>query len=231
MNAILRQREIVDRRALQDELESLAQNGEPPRARVVELLKRALQAGRAEVQRRFDAGASGAVTTQELAFLVDQIVRVLYDFVGARIFPIANPTAGERMALVAVGGYGRGELAPFSDIDLLFLLPYKATPHTEQVVEYMLYTLWDMGLKVGQATRSIEETLARAKGDLTICTAVLEARYVWGEQELFLELKRRFEAEIIKGTAAKFLEAKLEERDKRHARLGDSRYVVEPNVK
>jgi [protein-PII] uridylyltransferase len=231
MSIIARQREIVDRRELQEALDQLAAASEPPRARVAELLKRALTAGRAEVQRRFEGGASGTDTTHELAFLVDQVIRVLYDFVAARVFPLANPTAGERMALVAVGGYGRGELAPFSDIDLLFLLPYKATPHSEQVVEYMLYTLWDAGLKVGQATRSVEETLARARGDLTICTAVLEARYVWGEQELFHELKRRFEAEVIKGTAAKFLEAKLEERDKRHSRLGDSRYVVEPNVK
>ncbi|HUZ73107.1 MAG TPA: [protein-PII] uridylyltransferase [Stellaceae bacterium] len=233
MNTILRQREIIDRRALQNQLERLADEagGEPPRARVADALKLALAAGRAEVRKRFEAGASGTETTQQLAFLVDQVVRVLYDFVLARIYPLANPTAGEHMALVAVGGYGRGELAPFSDIDLLFLLAYKETPHSEQVVEYMLYTLWDTGLKVGQATRSVDDTLARAKGDLTICTALLEARYIWGEQVLFMELKRRFETEIIKGTAARFVQAKLDERDKRHARLGDSRYLVEPNVK
>ncbi len=231
MSPLVRQREIIDRRTLQAELETLAEDGEPPRARVAEAVKHALVAGRAEVRKRFEAGASGTETTRELAFLVDQIIRALYDFVATRIYPLANPTAGERMALVAVGGYGRGELAPSSDIDLLFLLPYKETPHTEQVVEYILYTLWDVGLKVGQATRSVQETLVRAKGDLTICTAVLEARYIWGEQVLFMELKRRFEAEIIKGSGARFLQAKLDERDKRHARLGDSRYLVEPNVK
>src|ERR1700733_5368811 len=141
MNAILRQREIVDRRALLAELEALGgeSSGEPPRALVAAALKRALEAGRAEVRRRFDAGETGTEATHELSFLVDQIIRVLYDFVVARIYPIANPTAGERMALVAVGGYGRGELAPFSDIDLLFLQPYKSTPRTEQIVEYMLY--------------------------------------------------------------------------------------------
>ncbi|HXQ52951.1 MAG TPA: [protein-PII] uridylyltransferase [Stellaceae bacterium] len=231
MSLIQRQRDIVDRRALQAALEALAEEGEPQRARVADLLKQALQAGREEAQRRFEAGASGTETTRALAFLVDQIIRVLYDFTVANVYPLANPTEGERIALIAVGGYGRGELAPFSDIDLLFLYPYKQTPHTEQVVEYLLYTLWDMGLKVGQATRSIDETLARAKTDLTIRTAVLEARYVWGDQQLYLDLKRRFEAEIIKGSAAAFLEAKLEERDKRHARLGESRYLVEPNVK
>src|SRR6266851_5403643 len=233
MSHIERQREIVDRRALLAALVALAgqAGGEPPRAQVVEILRQALQTGRAEVRRRFDAGASGTDTVRGLSFLMDQLIRVLYDFVAAHVYPLANPTSGERLTLVAVGGYGRGELAPFSDIDLLFLLPYKPTPHTEQVVEYMLYALWDLGLKVGQATRSVEDTLRHAKTDLTIRTAVLEARYIWGDQELFADLKRRFEVEIIKGTAAEYVRAKLAERDERHARMGDSRYVVEPNVK
>ena len=231
MSAIERQREIIDRRSLAAALDGLAASGEPSRVRVVEVLKAALLAGRAEVERRFAAQASGTDTVHELSFLMDQLIRTLYDFTLAHVYPIANPTAGERIAVVAVGGYGRGELAPFSDVDLLFLLPYKQTPHSEQTIEYILYTLWDLGIKVGQATRSVSETLVRAKADLTIRTAVLEARYVWGDQELFAELKRRFEAEVIKGTAAQFLTEKLAERDKRHARLGDSRYLVEPNVK
>ena len=231
MSLIERQREIVDRRALQARVDALAEPGEAARGAVAEILKRALADGRSEVRRRFEAGATGTEATQALAFLVDQVIRVLYDFAVTRAYPLANPTEGERLAIVAVGGYGRGELAPFSDIDLLFLYPYKETPHTEQSVEYILYTLWDAGLKVGQATRSIDETIARAKSDLTIRTAVLEARYVWGDQDLYLDLKRRFESEVMKGTGAQFLEAKLDERDKRHARLGDSRYLVEPNVK
>ncbi len=232
MSTIERQRDIVDRRALQARLEALAESGAAPaRGAVAEVLKGALADGRAEVRRRFEAGASGTEATQALAFLVDQVIRVLYDLAVTRAYPLSNPTAGERLAIIAVGGYGRGELAPYSDVDLLFLYPYKETPHTEQVVEYMLYTLWDAGLKVGQATRSVDETITRAKGDLTIRTAVLEARYVWGDQDLYLELKRRFEAEVMRGTGAQFIEAKLEERDKRHARLGDSRYLVEPNVK
>ena len=125
----------------------------------------------------------------------------LFDLVTEEIYPLANPTSGERLAIVAVGGYGRGELAPYSDIDLLCLLPYKLTPHTEQVVEYLLYLLWDLGLKIGQSTRSIEECLRQAKSDLTIRTGLLEARYLWGEQALFNELKKRFDTEIVKGTA------------------------------
>ena len=232
MPDIASQRDIIDRRALAAQLDALAESAaEPDRKRVAETLKAALIAGRAEVQQRFDGGASGTDTVQALSFLVDQLIRVLYDFIGAHVFPIANPTAGERMALIAVGGYGRGELAPFSDIDLLFLTAYKRTPHTEQVVEYLLYTLWDLGLKVGQSTRSVEETLRQAEGDLTIRTAVLEARYIWGDQELFAQLKRRFDSEVVKKSSAQFIEAKLAERDQRHERLGDSRYLVEPNVK
>ncbi len=113
----------------------------------------------------------------------------------------------------------------------MFLLPYKQTPHTEQVIEFLLYLLWDLGLKVGQATRSVAECLRYAKADLTIRTALLEARYVWGEQALYTELKTRFEAEIVRGTAAQFVEAKLAERDARHQRVGDSRYQLEPNIK
>ena len=136
------------------------------------------------------------------------------------------------MALVAVGGYGRGELAPFSDIDLLFLLPYKETPHTEQVVEYMLYLLWDLGLKVGQATRSVDEMHRAAPRATSRSAPRCSKRATSGaSRRCSLELKRRFEAEVIKGSGAQFVEAKLAERDERHARLGDSRYLVEPNVK
>jgi [protein-PII] uridylyltransferase len=229
---IERQREIIDRRAISAALDALAEDApEPPRAKVAEVLRRALQQGRDEIRRRFDAGATGTVVVRGLSFLMDQLIRVLYDFVGAHVYPLANPTAGEHMAVVAVGGYGRGELAPYSDIDLLFLLPYKPTPHTEQVVEYMLYTFWDLGLKVGQSTRSVEETLRQAQADLTVRTAVLEARYIWGDEKLFADMKRRFESGIIRRSAAEFVQAKLAERDQRHQRMGDSRYVVEPNVK
>ena len=106
------------------------------------------------------------------------------------------------------------ELAPYSDIDLLFLLPYKLTPHCEQVVEYILYRLWDLGLKVGQSARSIDECLARAKGDLTIRTALLEARYLWGEQELFDKFRKRFHKECVAGQGEAFYQAKLNERQR-----------------
>src|SRR5437899_3877965 len=234
MTNILRQRDIIDRRALADELaQTIAAAKGPALDRSVLLppLKTALANGRAEIRRRFVTEGDAPRTVREQCFLIDQLIRVLYDLVTERVYPLANPTAGERLAIVAVGGYGRGEMAPYSDIDLLFLLPYKQTPHTEQVIEYLLYLLWDLGLKVGQATRSVTECLRYAKADLTIRTALLEARYIWGEQALYTELRQRFDAEIARGSAAQFVEAKLAERDARHQRVGDSRYQLEPNVK
>ncbi|HXC88952.1 MAG TPA: [protein-PII] uridylyltransferase [Stellaceae bacterium] len=234
MSTITRQRDIIDRRVLEAGLAAVARSVKSPsldRAPFVAPLRAALANGRAEIRRRFEQLGDGAAVMREQCFLMDQLIRALFDVVTTEIYPLPNPTAGERLALVAVGGYGRSELAPFSDIDLLFLLPYKQTPHTEQVVESLLYLLWDLRLKIGQATRSVDECLRQAKADLTIRTSLLEARYLWGDEELFHELKRRFDAEVVRGTAAQFVEAKLAERDARHRRVGDSRYKLEPNVK
>ncbi|HTW53317.1 MAG TPA: [protein-PII] uridylyltransferase [Stellaceae bacterium] len=229
--AIAKQREIIDRRALSDALAALVEDTTPDRNKVVALLREAMDRGRAEIQARFEGGGNAAHCIAEQCFLVDQLIRVAFDFVTEHVYPIANPTQGEKLTVVAVGGYGRGEMAPYSDVDLLFLTPYKRTPHTEQVVEYLLYLLWDLRLKVGHATRSVDECLRYAKTDLTIRTALLEARYLWGEQPLFTELRSRFDSEIARGTAAQFIEQKLAERDARHKRVGDSRYQLEPNVK
>jgi [protein-PII] uridylyltransferase len=234
MAAIPRQRDIIDRRAVSEALARAVESGTvsaPDRRALLPPLKEAIAAGKAEIRRRFEADGDAARSVREQCFMVDQLIRILFDFVSEKIYPLANPTSGEKLAIVAVGGYGRGELAPYSDIDLLFLLPYKQTPHTEQVVEYLLYMLWDLGLKVGQSTRSVADCLRYAKQDMTIRTALLEARYVWGEQALYTELRQRFDAEIAKGTASEFVEAKLAERDARHRRVGDSRYQLEPNIK
>src|SRR5437764_11665398 len=157
MTAILRQREIIDRRALAEALREAV--GDAPaefdRALLLPPLKAALARGRTEIRRRFEADGSGVRAIAEQCFLVDQLIRALYDLATETVYPLPNPTAGERMAIVAVGGYGRGEMAPYSDVDLLFLLPYKQTPHSEQVIEFLLYVLWDIGLKAGQATRSV----------------------------------------------------------------------------
>src|SRR4029077_8126544 len=134
---------------------------------VLDILRQALAAGREEVRRRFEQGANGLVAAQALSYLIDQIIRVLHDDTAEKVYPAPNPTVSERLTLVATGGYGRGQLAPHSDVDLRFLLPYKQTPRGEQVVEHMLYMLWDLGLKVGHATRSIPDCMRYARADLT----------------------------------------------------------------
>ncbi|HEX4186124.1 MAG TPA: [protein-PII] uridylyltransferase [Stellaceae bacterium] len=232
--SIVRQRDIIDRQALAEQLSAAVAAVRSPalgRGAFVASLKAALTTGHAEIRRRFEATGDGSAVMREQCFLTDQVIHALFDLVTGDIYPLPNPTSGERLAIIAVGGYGRGELAPYSDIDLLFLLPYKRTPHTEQVVEYFLYLLWDLGLKIGQATRSVEESLRLAKSDLTIRTGLLEARYLCGEQTLFRDLKKRFDSDIVRGTAAQFVEGKLAERDARHQHVGDSRYQLEPNVK
>ncbi len=183
-----------------------------------------------EVRRRFEVDQDGIRAARSTCRLVDHLLRVMWD-VAANLYPVANPTAGERIAVVAVGGYGRGRLAPSSDIDLMFLIPYKLTPHSEQLIEHLLYMLWDLGLKVGHATRSLDDCVRLSLQEITIRTAVLEARFVSGDRRLFSTLQRRFRAKVVAGTESDFVEAKLAERDRRHERLGGSRYVLEPNVK
>ena len=228
-------RAIIDRRQVADALNArLADLGDVSARRraIVETLKDALAHGREEVSRRLTLNPTRgreAVTAQ--AFLMDQLVRLLFDATVRYLYPISNPTASERIALIAVGGYGRGEMAPYSDVDIGFITPYKPTTWTEQVIESMLYALWDLGLKIGHSSRSIDETIHMAKADLTIRTALLEARFVWGDRAIYEETVRRFDAEIMQGTARSFVAEKLAERDARHKAMGDSRYVVEPNVK
>lgn len=199
---------------------------------LVALLKGHLEMARETIRTRFERDRlSGLTAAQTLSSVVDQILRVLYDFTVTDLYPSPNPTEGERLCLIATGGYGRGELAPFSDIDIMFLIPYKLNPWLETVIESMLYSLWDMGFKLGYSVRSFDEVERLASQDLTILTSLLEARYVWGDQKIFRQLEVQFRSQILPQNADSFVEDKLAERDARHARLGDSRYVVEPNIK
>lgn len=228
------QRAIVDRKALAERIDEIvARDGaQKCRQAIVGELQSALAKGRTEISDRLKAHPSrGYRAAQEQAFLVDQLVRLIYDHVVRNLFPIGNRTASEKIAILAVGGYGRGEMAPFSDVDIAFVTPYKRTAWTEQVVESILYILWDLGLKVGQSSRSLDETVKMASEDLTIRTALLESRFVWGDREVYEEAANRFWSEVVGKTAAQFVALKMAERDERHKKMGDSRYVVEPNIK
>ena len=201
------------------------------RKAAVELFQAALAAGHERARQTLEAGGRGLACARFLSELEDELIRAIHDFVTRYIYPAQNPSSAERIAVCAVGGYGRGTLAPGSDIDLLFLFPYKQTAWGESVVEAMLYMLWDLKQKVGHSTRSVDECLRQAHGDITIRTSLLEARFVLGDESLFEQMRTRFEREIVKGTAREYVAAKLAERDQRISRAGASRYVVEPNVK
>ena len=224
-------RGIVDRRGLAQRLAGLA-DGPSLRADVVGLAREVLDGGRATIAARLaDTPAAGHQAAAGTAYLTDAVVRLLHTAAVTRLQPAANRTAGERLCLAAVGGYGRAEMAPQSDVDLAFLTPGKPTAWTEQVVETILYGLWDLGLTVGQSVRSVGESVRLATGDLTIRTALLEARFLDGDRALYAEMRRRFWEDVVPGTDRAFVAAKLAERDARHRRMGDSRYVVEPHVK
>ena len=202
------------------------------RARAVVVLRGAMEAGRAVIAAALESDPFQARSaTRTYSWLTDQIVCAVLDLAHTRLHPNPMPTAAERLSVLGVGGYGRGEMAPFSDVDLLFLTPYKQTAWGESVIESVLYTLWDLKLKVGHATRTIDDCLRLAAEDLTIRTALLERRHIWGDAALARLLGQKLWRDLFKGTAPEFIEQKLEERTQRHSRHGGARYVVEPNVK
>ena len=225
---------LIDAGAIAAELAKLAEDhagrDRELRTAMAQRLKSALNDGRHAAEQLLLADRHGRACAERLCIMQDEIIRILHN-VTVRLYRSTTPSDSERMAVVATGGYGRGLLAPGSDIDLLFLLPYKQTAWGESVAEGILYCLWDMGLKVGHATRSVDECIRQAKADMTIRTAILEARFLFGDRKLFDELVTRFDNEIVRNTASDFVAAKLAEREDRVRRSGQSRYLVEPNVK
>ena len=223
--------DLLDQTNLRAELAALPAPGNSSATALLDQMRQRLDGGRATLRAYFEAGGSALVVHQELARLMDALVQGALDFGERRHYGSTNPTKGERLAVIAVGGYGRAELAPGSDIDLLFLFPYKRTPMLEQMAEFLLYRLWDLGLKVGQATRSVAECLKLARQDLSVRTSLLEARLLWGSPQLFAELRSGYQKAVVNGGEQDFVTAKLAERDARHQRLGDSRFLLEPNIK
>jgi [protein-PII] uridylyltransferase len=199
------------------------------RRAAVETLRGAIDAGRDEARRALEAGGTGRACAETLSAETDELLRLGLEM-SARWLAPAQP-ASRLPTIVAVGGYGRGMLAPYSDVDVLFLMPAKSPPGIEKVVEALLYVLWDLKLKVGHATRTVDECLKQARADMTIRTTVVEARLITGDSALFETLRTRFDKEIVAKTAAEFVAAKLAERETRVKKAGASRYLVEPNVK
>ena len=198
------------------------------RGAVSAYLREGFDARRERARRRLDSGGDGAEVARLYAEAADTLLVELWRFATEVLYP--HPK--DRLCLLAVGGYGRGVLAPFSDLDLLFLRPSVPTSErAAQVVEFVHYVLWDLGLKVGSAFRSFRQTLDLAQSDMTVRTTLLEARHVAGDQRLGEDLLKKFRGWIREVDPKPFIAAKMEERDVRLRKTGGVRNRVEPNVK
>ncbi|WP_105417348.1 [protein-PII] uridylyltransferase [Neorhizobium sp. T25_27] len=222
--------ELLDVARLRADCRAIVKDKDRPqlelRAALLPLLRRASVEGREKARQLLSKDGSGLNCARRISWLQDQLIRVLYETIAEGLY-----SEGTDIAVAAVGGYGRDTLAPGSDIDLLFLLPPRNTETMRKAVEFLLYVLWDMGFKVGHATRTVEECIRLSKTDMTIRTAILESRYICGREALVNDLESRFDKEIVADTGPEFIAAKLAERDNRHEKAGDTRYLVEPNVK
>lgn len=213
------------------EAERADKGADAARALAAQMLRARLKALRDAARARLERGeADGLETARALAAAADAVVTGALE-AAALLHPNPNPTEGEKLTVAAVGGYGRAEMAPFSDVDLLFLRPWKQTAWGESFIETTLYLLWDLKLKVGYAVRTADDCLRLAQADTTIRTALLEKRWIWGDRGQLDALDARLWKELFARTGAQFVEAKLAERATRHSRNGGSRYLVEPNVK
>ncbi len=234
MNASIQQKPLIEPNAIRSAFDAIA-NGEDPqnneaRNTLLAELKQVYAEGRSRAEALLAADGQGTLCAQRLSDLQDNLISAIHAFASDHVVP-AKGNSDLKMAVIAVGGYGRGTLAPGSDIDLLFIAPGDPGARFRKIVEYILYLLWDVGFKVGHATRSIDECIRLSKSDMTIRTAVLESRLITGDEALFDELVGRFDKDVIKGTASEFVASKLAERDERHEKQGSSRYLVEPNIK
>ncbi len=230
----IRRRELIDRKDLSRRLEACAKgDGAAPqkKAEILAILKDVLAHGKDVVRKGFEDGASGMDTVHAHSYLVDSLIQALFQYAETHVRAPEGKSEGKPYSIMAIGGYGRGELAPFSDVDLMFLLPKSSAPDVERVVEFTLYMLWDMGLKVGHSTRTIDDCVKLAREDLTIRTSMLESRLLFGDRPLFEAFRKRFDADVVAPSGPAFVEAKLAERDERHERMGDTRYLLEPHVK
>ncbi len=224
---------FFDTAALREEFAGYWREGpeSQARVRVLRRLKELKQNARNEAQALLLRTGDGRACAASLATFQDELIKLIYDYSTRHIYRAQNPSTSEHMALVATGGYGRGLMAPGSDVDLLFLLPYKQTAWGESIAELILYFLWDLGYKVGHATRTADQTLKAAKEDMTIRTTLIDSRLIYGEGALFREMWTRFLSTVVQGSQREFIAAKLAEREERLKRAGASRYRVEPNIK
>ncbi len=224
--------EIYDNAQIDAQIEAAAALDNTPtaiKAETVKILRTAQTQGRDAIAAAFSENPFDAeAMTASYTYLTDGMVKSVLKVTLEHLHPA--PKGAAALSVIGVGGYGRGEMAPFSDVDLLFLVPAKITPWASSVIEAMLYILWDLKLKVGHSSRTIRDCVQLATEDFTIQTALLEHRYICGDLKLCEKLDKTLKRDLFSGSGREFIEAKLTERDARHLKQGQ-RYVVEPNVK
>ena len=203
------------------------------RSSIANVLSNANVKGRLEIQSHFEKSPfESAKTIASYSFLKDKLISLAFDVVQTTLQSSKNKQTNlDYISIIAVGGYGRAEMAPHSDVDLLFLTQAKPSKRVQKIIEDILYILWDMRLKIGYSTRSTSQCIQLGKTDQTIKTALLEHRYLCGNKNLYDDFCKKLRGQLFKASATEYVEEKLEERAKRHERQGGQRYMVEPNVK
>ncbi|NBZ88553.1 [protein-PII] uridylyltransferase [Rhodobacteraceae bacterium CYK-10] len=230
---LLPEAEVLDLGSLRPQVLAACRGADPKSARaaVGALLAEAKARANARLAEAYAADPRNALPlTHSQARMTDALVTLAHE-AAAAMQPPATQLDAERLAVLAVGGFGRAEMAPQSDVDLLFLYPLKITARAESIIETMLYILWDLKLKVGHSSRTVKDCLRLGREDITIRTALLEHRAICGDRALASELDDKLWSELFRNTGRDFIEAKLAERAERHKRQGGQRYVLEPNVK
>ena len=210
----------------------LAATGTRRPTEVLPLYKKFLKVEEHRLRLKHQAGGGGREICARRAELVDVLLQ--YVFGAAETSARGNGAAKVPLALVALGGYGRGELNPFSDIDVMLLHDQEKkgiSPHLEEMVQQVLYLLWDSGFKVGHSTRSIKEAVAQANQDMRTKTAMLESRFLAGDADLAREFRRQFRSKCVNGCEREYVELRIQDQVARHKKFGDSVYLQEPNLK
>ncbi|MBT8118330.1 MAG: [protein-PII] uridylyltransferase [Gammaproteobacteria bacterium] len=188
----------------------------------IKLLKQAVIAIAEGLEKKYKDGCDVDIVVYGRANLTDQLIDIIYAYQFEDLY--------QTIALIAVGGYGRGELHPKSDIDMMILLQEEENQKTKELLEKFLMLLWDIGLEIGHSVRTIDECVEESTRDITVATNVMEARLLAGDEKLFTEMKEKTSPEHIWDSKS-FFQAKLDEQIQRNGKFNDTAYNLEPNLK
>jgi len=203
-------------------------------AEILNVYKKFLKVEEHRLRMLHRAGAGGREIAQGRAHVMDVVLRHVFKAADENYRQAHSPDVVP-VSLVAIGGYGRGELSPCSDIDLMFLHGSSGRsahhPYLKEIVEQILYMLWDVGLKVGHSTRSISEAVSQANKDMQSKTSMIESRLLVGDAKIYESFRQTLIKECVKGHEDDYITARIEDQKARHEKFGDSVYLQEPNVK